>query len=109
MIAPSDIEIPAAVASPLIDPEIPAESIAPVAVCTIVCNACACAKVIWFTCPKLKGWSISEGLPLVKIVLPGSMLGLAPLGIRLASIAIIGCIVRARASIRARSSASNAF
>ena len=109
MIAPKPMEMPAAVLSPFTEPAIPAESIAPVAVCTIRCSSAAWVKVIWLTCPKLNGCSISAGLPLVRITLPARTSGLEPLGIREASIASIGCTVSAKASIRARSSASNAF
>ena len=48
--------------------------------------------------PNLNGVRISLGLPLVRIVLPGLISNLAPRGRRVASIAIIGAVVRARES-----------
>ena len=86
-----------------------AESIAPVTIWIIRSNSADSWNVCCCNCPKLNGWMIVRGSPLVSMVLPALTSSLVPRGIRVASIAIIGCVVRAKASIRPLNSASNAF
>ena len=81
----------------------------PVAIKSIRSNSLAVVRLVPSVLPNLNGNRISLGLPFVRIALPGLTSNLAPLGRRVASIAIIGLVVRASESKCERTWASMAF
>ena len=103
------IDIPAPVESREACDTMPWLSRVPVAINNIRSNSRAVAADSGLVLPNLNGIIISAGLPLVRIALPGLTSNLAPRGKRVASIAIIGAVVRAKLSKWLRSCASRAF
>ena len=77
---------------------IPELSSVPVACNNIRSNSLLVPRSCGSTLPNLNGCRISFGLPLVRIALPGRTSNLAPRGILVASIAIIGAVVNANES-----------
>ena len=109
MMPETAIDIPAPLESRVACVTMPWLSRVPVAIKSIRSNSFEVLKFSGLVCPNLNGIIISAGLPLVRMALPGRTSNLAPRGKRVASIAIIGAVVRARLSKWLRSCASIAF